>query len=84
MRLFWKVYTDRRTPLWSKLLFTALAVGYAVMPIDLVPDVIIGAGWLDDLVVFPTLLWVSTLFAPKQAKEEARREVTAEPKGSAS
>ena len=39
-----------------KLLFTALALLYAVFPRDLLPDFIPGWGWIDDLAVF-YLLW---------------------------
>lgn len=34
-----------------KWLLTILALAYLLNPFDLVPDVLVGAGWLDDLVV---------------------------------
>lgn len=42
------------TPLAAKLL-AALTVGYALSPIDLIPDFIPVLGYLDDLVILPLL-----------------------------
>jgi uncharacterized membrane protein YkvA (DUF1232 family) len=71
LRVWWRVLRDKRTPTWSKVLFVVLAAGYAAMPLDLIPDFIIGLGWLDDLVVLPTLAWLATKAAPKFVRQEA-------------
>lgn len=39
-----------------KVLFTILALIYALSPYDILPDVLAGWGWLDDLVIL-YLLW---------------------------
>ncbi len=39
---------DSKAPLGGKL-FVLLCVGYIVMPIDLIPDVVPILGWLDDI-----------------------------------
>ena len=33
------------------LLCLAIAIAYFVIPIDMIPDIIAGIGWLDDLVI---------------------------------
>lgn len=43
-----RFFLNPRAGFWAKL-FLVLAVIYVVMPIDLVPDVIVVVGWLDDL-----------------------------------
>jgi len=39
-----------------KILLTVLGILYALFPFDLLPDMIVGWGWLDDIVVL-ALLW---------------------------
>ncbi len=47
-QLIWRLLFDRRIPVWKKLI-PAAAVLYVLSPIDLIPDIIIGLGQLDDL-----------------------------------
>lgn len=50
LRLFWRLLRDRRVPVWTKAIpFISLA--YLLVPVDLVPDVLVGLGQLDDLAV---------------------------------
>lgn len=55
--MFWKVLRDRSVPWWGKLSFIAASVGYVALPIDLLPDLIIGLGWIDDLIALPIFAW---------------------------
>ena len=48
LRLVGRLLLDRRVPLWVKGIPLA-AVIYVLSPLDLIPDVIIGLGQLDDL-----------------------------------
>lgn len=67
----WFAARDPATPRAVSLL--ALAAGlYAVSPIDLVPDLLIGLGWLDDLIVVPTALAVVTRLVPASVMQRAR------------
>ncbi|TLN07552.1 DUF1232 domain-containing protein, partial [bacterium] len=43
----WCVLTSDDTPVWAKVLITS-ALGYFVMPLDLIPD-ILPCGFLDDI-----------------------------------
>ena len=46
---------DRQTPLSAKIL-SAIAVSYALSPVDLIPDFIPVIGYLDDLIILPLLI----------------------------
>jgi len=45
-------YQDPRVPLYARI-FAACVVGYALSPIDLIPDFIPVLGYLDDLIIVP-------------------------------
>jgi uncharacterized membrane protein YkvA (DUF1232 family) len=50
-RLAWRLFWDERVPLWTKFL-PPLALAYVVFPLDILPDVALGLGQLDDAAVF--------------------------------
>jgi uncharacterized membrane protein YkvA (DUF1232 family) len=66
-------YRDPRVP-WPAKLFTALVVGYALSPIDLIPDMIPVLGYLDDLVVVPLGLYLALRMIPPQVLAECRHK----------
>jgi uncharacterized membrane protein YkvA (DUF1232 family) len=49
-RLAWRLLLDPRVPLWTKAIVPA-SLAYVILPIDLLPDVLLGLGQLDDLAV---------------------------------
>ena len=57
------------TPLSAKLLLFA-AVAYFLWPFDLIPDFIPVIGYLDDLVIVPTLIWLAFREIEKNAAEK--------------
>lgn len=61
------------TPWYAKV-FAALAVGYALSPIDLVPDFIPVLGYLDDLLIIPFLVALTVKFIPSSVWEQCRTE----------
>jgi len=71
-------YKDIRTPTGAKLLI-ALAVGYLLSPIDLIPDFIPVLGLLDDLIIAPILISASLKLIPKSVLEEARESLKNNP-----
>ena len=62
------------TPLIAKF-FLGLAVGYLLMPFDLIPDFIPVIGQLDELVIIPILLYLALLFIPKHVIQSCREQV---------
>ena len=65
---------DRRTPTISKI-FLGVAVSYAILPFDLIPDWIPLIGHLDDLIVVPGLVIISLKFIPDGLVQECRNKV---------
>lgn len=63
----------KETPVAAKLL-AALTVGYALSPIDLIPDPIPVIGYLDDLMILPFLAAMTIRLIPKDILEECKRE----------
>ena len=68
------VLQDPRTPLAAKIAL-GLAVGYALLPFDLIPDWIPLIGQLDDLVIVPALLLLALKLIPKAVVERCRSRV---------
>ena len=64
---------DKNTPLPAKIA-AAVTVGYALSPIDLIPDFIPVLGYLDDLIILPALAALTIKLLPKEILEEKRRE----------
>lgn len=62
------------TPLFSKILL-GLAVGYLLLPFDLIPDFIPILGQLDDVVLIPLLLYLAHLQIPSTLIQQCREQV---------
>ena len=65
---------DKETPFLARLL-AGLTVGYALSPIDLIPDFIPVLGYLDDILIVPALIALTVKSIPadiwKRSKEAA-------------
>lgn len=55
---YYELASHGDTPLSAKILFAA-AVLYFLWPFDLIPDFIPIIGYLDDLIIVPTLIWLA-------------------------
>ena len=62
---------DPRVPWYAKFLAIAVA-GYALSPIDLIPDFIPVVGYLDDLVIVPLGIWLVVSLIPGEVMAECR------------
>ncbi|MBX5492334.1 MAG: DUF1232 domain-containing protein [Chloroflexi bacterium] len=62
-----------RTP-WYARLWVALVVGYALCPLDLVPDFVPVLGQLDDLLLVPLGILVAIRLIPPPVLAECRQQ----------
>lgn len=62
---------DKDTPLSAKILAT-LALGYALSPIDLIPDFIPVLGYLDDVLILPILIAWTIKLIPDEIIERSK------------
>ena len=64
---------DPRTPWYAKALAVCVA-GYALSPIDLIPDFVPILGWVDDASVIPLLVSLIVRMLPQRAPATTRRD----------
>lgn len=66
-------FKKKETPLLAKLL-AAITIGYALSPIDLIPDFIPVIGYLDDLIILPACVSLTIKLIPKEVMNQCRVE----------
>jgi uncharacterized membrane protein YkvA (DUF1232 family) len=66
---------DPRVPWYAKVLALAVA-GYALSPIDLIPDFIPVFGYLDDLILVPLGIWLVLSLIPDDVMAELRAQAS--------
>ena len=74
LQVYQLVLKDSRTPRLAKWLL-GLAVGYILLPFDLVPDFIPILGQMDDLVLVPLLVCSALALIPRAVVDDARTRV---------
>jgi uncharacterized membrane protein YkvA (DUF1232 family) len=70
-------YRDPRMPWYAKVLAVCV-VGYALSPIDLIPDFIPVLGYLDDLVLIPLGVALALRMIPPAVMDECRARARSE------
>lgn len=65
-------FQHTKTPTFAKLLI-AITIGYAVSPIDLIPDFIPVIGLIDDLILLPAMIVIAIRLIPEEIITECRK-----------
>jgi len=76
LRLVWRLLIDPRVSFLPKLIPIAAAI-YVISPIDLIPDVILGLGQLDDIGIVVLAITLFVEFCPRAIVEEHRKAIKA-------
>lgn len=74
--LAWRLMTDGRVALWTKLVVPALMGAYLVWPADLLPDVVPVLGQLDDLAVLLLSVRLFIQLCPADIVKEYRSNLS--------
>lgn len=67
----WFACKHPATPWYAKAL-GVFVVGYALSPIDLIPDFIPVLGYLDDVLLLPGLIWLAIRLLPVEVLADCR------------
>ena len=62
---------------WASKALALFVVGYALSPIDLIPDFIPVLGYLDDVILLPGLIWLAVRLIPAPVLAECRQRADA-------
>ena len=63
----------KETP-WFARILAVLTIGYALSPIDLIPDFIPVLGYVDDLIILPLLVAATVRLIPDEIIEQCRKQ----------
>ncbi len=74
LQLYQLIAKHPETPLLAKLFF-GLAIGYLLLPFDLIPDFIPVLGQLDDLVMVPLLIYIAVKLTPTHIIAQCRESI---------
>jgi len=69
----WFACRHPATP-WAPKALCLFVVGYALSPIDLIPDFIPVLGYLDDVLLLPGLIWLAVRLLPPEVLEDSRAQ----------
>ena len=72
--LLWYVATKKSTPLPVKMLIFG-GLGYFVLPIDSVPDFLVGIGYADDIAILIGIVSAYGMYMDDESKAKARARV---------
>ncbi|WP_139905755.1 YkvA family protein [Clostridium thermarum] len=66
-------YKRKDVPWYAKV-FSIMVIGYALSPIDFIPDFIPVLGYLDDLILIPLGIYIAVSLIPKDILGQCRQE----------
>ena len=77
IKVYQMVMRDSRTPKLSKILL-GLAVGYVLLPFDIIPDFIPVIGYVDDAVIVPALVLLALRYVPQAVLDDCRMRASSQ------
>ncbi len=77
-RIAWRLMWDNRVPFSAKIV-PIVTILYILSPIDLVPDVIVGLGQLDDLAILLLGVQLFIAVSPKDVVARIRADIEGRP-----
>jgi uncharacterized membrane protein YkvA (DUF1232 family) len=66
-------YKRKDVSIWAKIIII-IAIGYALSPIDLIPDFVPILGYIDDLLILPFLIFISLKLIPHEIMKECEKQ----------
>ncbi|HEX2965842.1 MAG TPA: YkvA family protein [Syntrophorhabdaceae bacterium] len=66
---------------WYARVFAVVIIGYALSPVDLIPDFIPVLGYVDDIVILPAAILLLIKMIPPDVMEECRQMANAQSPG---
>lgn len=73
LKVYQLVLKDNRTPRLAKFIL-GLAVGYLLLPFDIIPDFVPVVGQLDDAIIVPVLVVIALKIIPKGVIDDCRNK----------
>jgi uncharacterized membrane protein YkvA (DUF1232 family) len=77
IKLLWRIFLHKEAP-WSVKLLLLGAFFYIIFPLDLVPDHLLLAGWLDDLALAVIMYLLALKITPEDLVRKLLRQIRGE------
>lgn len=73
IKAIYLAYKRKETPIIAKIM-AIITVGYALSPIDLIPDFIPILGYIDDFIILPIFIAICLKLIPKDIMKECEEQ----------
>jgi uncharacterized membrane protein YkvA (DUF1232 family) len=78
IKALYMAYLNPRVPWYAKVFMVAV-IGYAISPVDLIPDFIPVLGYFDDLIIVPVGIYLAIKMIPREVIRECREKAASNP-----